>query len=200
MNVGEKLKALREYSGYSQIDVASKISNLETSSAISKWEYNERSPSIFQLAELSELYNVSNDYIISSSETYCKVGLLYLNDSSLYTYKDLRKPLRKSMGGLYYTTTSNKIRIWECFVIKYDESITSFGIESGDKIIIRQSEIDNTPLVYFYYKTEKKYYIRKLATYPDDSKWLIGEEFQKPLEFDEKTIKIIGVVVSVICD
>ena len=65
MALGEKLLNLRKKSGLSQEDVAEKLG--VTRQAISKWETGQTVPELIKAKLLSELYNVSYDYLISES-------------------------------------------------------------------------------------------------------------------------------------
>ncbi|UJF36031.1 helix-turn-helix domain-containing protein [Paenibacillus hexagrammi] len=66
MEIGDKLKKLRKEHNYSQNDLAEKLH--VTAQAISKWENNKSVPDIINLVQLSELYNVSLDYLIKSDK------------------------------------------------------------------------------------------------------------------------------------
>lgn len=199
MTIGEKIKALREYSGLKQSELASLIHNLETPSAISKWESNERAPSIYQLAELSKIFQVSADYIISEEEVFCKVQLLYIENKDAIPYKQLQRNLKKTLGDSCIVEISNTVPIWNCFVILYDETLDEFGIYKHDKIIIQRSDkYQTSQLLYFYNESDKKYYIRSLVDFEDGTKWLMAGNTVSPIEFNTKNIKIIGSVFSII--
>ena len=63
MNVGEKIKALRQQNGLSQEGLANKLS--VSRQAITKWETNRGLPDIENLKCLSKLFNVSLDYLVT---------------------------------------------------------------------------------------------------------------------------------------
>jgi len=65
MALGEKLISLRKKSGISQEEVAEKLG--VTRQTISKWETDQTVPDLIKAKLLSELYNVSYDYLISES-------------------------------------------------------------------------------------------------------------------------------------
>ena len=65
MNLSEKLKNAREKAGLSQKDVAEAL-NISRQS-VSKWETGKAYPDIDNLIILSELYNVSVDYLIKDN-------------------------------------------------------------------------------------------------------------------------------------
>ena len=64
MNLGEKLKSLREEKGYMQKDVAREL-NIAPNT-LSGYETNTRKPDSETLKNLSEYYNVSIDYLLGS--------------------------------------------------------------------------------------------------------------------------------------
>ena len=66
MNLSEKLKNAREKAELSQKDVAEALNNSRQS--VSKWETGKAYPDIDNLIILSELYNVSVDYLIKDNQ------------------------------------------------------------------------------------------------------------------------------------
>ena len=66
MTFGEKLKKLRNESGMTQDQLAEKI--FVTRTAISKWETNNGYPSIDSLKEISNLFGISIDELISDAD------------------------------------------------------------------------------------------------------------------------------------
>lgn len=65
MALGEKLIYLRKKSGLSQEDVAEKLG--VSRQTVSKWETDQTVPELIKAKLLSQLYNVSYDYLISRS-------------------------------------------------------------------------------------------------------------------------------------
>ncbi len=66
MTFGEKLKKLRTDNGLTQDELAEKI--YVTRTAISKWETDKGYPSIDSLKQLSNLFEISIDELISDSD------------------------------------------------------------------------------------------------------------------------------------
>lgn len=62
MTLGEKIQKLRKQKGLSQETLAEKVS--VTRQTISKWELNQSLPDLNFIAQLSEIFNVSADYLI----------------------------------------------------------------------------------------------------------------------------------------
>lgn len=63
MSLGEKLLNLRKCSGLSQEEVADKLG--VSRQTVSKWETDQTVPELIKAKMLSQLYNVSYDYLIS---------------------------------------------------------------------------------------------------------------------------------------
>ena len=64
MELGEKILELRKKMGLSQEDLAEKVS--VTRQTISKWELGETCPDIKQAKELSKIFKVSLDELVSN--------------------------------------------------------------------------------------------------------------------------------------
>lgn len=63
MSIGEKIKLLRQQNGLSQESLANKLN--VSRQAITKWETNRGMPDIENLKRISELFNVSLDYLVT---------------------------------------------------------------------------------------------------------------------------------------
>ncbi|WP_342513950.1 helix-turn-helix transcriptional regulator [Sporosarcina sp. FSL K6-1522] len=66
MELGDKLKKLRKENNYSQQNIAEML--YVTAQAVSKWENNKSVPDITNLVQISDIYNVSLDYLIKSDK------------------------------------------------------------------------------------------------------------------------------------
>ena len=64
MTLGEKIQALRKQQGMSQEQLAAKV--LVTRQAISKWELCESLPDVDNIVQLSEVFNVTTDYLLKN--------------------------------------------------------------------------------------------------------------------------------------
>lgn len=62
MTLGEKIQKLRKQRGLSQEALAEKVT--VTRQTISKWELNQSSPDLDFIVQLSDIFNVSSDYLI----------------------------------------------------------------------------------------------------------------------------------------
>ncbi|MEX8341051.1 helix-turn-helix domain-containing protein [Clostridioides difficile] len=61
MTLGEKIQKLRKQNGFSQEELAEKVT--VTRQTISKWELNQSEPDLDFIAQLSNIFNVSADIL-----------------------------------------------------------------------------------------------------------------------------------------
>ncbi|MBU5483777.1 helix-turn-helix domain-containing protein [Clostridium sp. MSJ-11] len=66
MELSERLQQLRKLANYSQEQLAEML--CISRQAISKWESGQSNPDINNIIKLSEIYNVSTDYILIGKE------------------------------------------------------------------------------------------------------------------------------------
>ncbi|MFE5430883.1 helix-turn-helix domain-containing protein [Peribacillus simplex] len=83
MELGHKLKSLRKKHGYSQHQLADQLN--VTPQAISKWENDKSVPDIMNLVQLSEVYDVSLDYLIKADKDLQRK--LSINKAQLNVFK-----------------------------------------------------------------------------------------------------------------
>lgn len=84
MNFGEKLFKLRKEKGMSQENLAEQIGT--TRQAISKWENNQGFPEVEKLLQLSNVFEVSVDYLLKDDKIInCS------NEKGYYVSKELAK-------------------------------------------------------------------------------------------------------------
>ena len=67
MTLGEKIQKLRKQRGLSQEALAEKVT--VTRQTISKWELGQSTPDLDFIAQLSDIFNVSSDYLIKDEMT-----------------------------------------------------------------------------------------------------------------------------------
>ena len=67
MAIGEKIQKLRKQRGLSQEALAEKVT--VTRQTISKWELGQSTPDLDFIAQLSDIFNVSSDYLIKDEMT-----------------------------------------------------------------------------------------------------------------------------------
>lgn len=88
MDIAERLQALRKKAGYSQEQVAEMLGL--SRQAISKWESGQGKPEIDNIVKLTEIYNVSADYILLGTEKEVSV--------SVPVKKELSQEYKKAIG------------------------------------------------------------------------------------------------------
>lgn len=81
MTLGEKIQKLRKQRGLSQEALAEKVT--VTRQTISKWELGQSTPDLDFIAQLSDIFNVSSDYLIKD-EMIEPDELLYKNKKRSY--------------------------------------------------------------------------------------------------------------------
>ncbi|MCL2217238.1 MAG: helix-turn-helix domain-containing protein [Defluviitaleaceae bacterium] len=64
MTLGERIQILRKQRGMSQEQLAAKI--LVTRQAVSKWELGESLPDVNNIVQISELFNVTTDFLLKN--------------------------------------------------------------------------------------------------------------------------------------
>lgn len=74
MTVDEKLVSLRKEKGLTQLKVAEELGI--SRQAISRWESGTAVPSIENLRNLSELYDVSIDYLLDNRQERCSAEVI----------------------------------------------------------------------------------------------------------------------------
>lgn len=72
MLTGEKLYNLRKREGWSQGELADKL-NISRQS-VSKWELNESLPDAENIVKISNLFNVSTDYLLKANEKLIQIS------------------------------------------------------------------------------------------------------------------------------
>ena len=68
MTFGERLSVLRKKNGFSQEQLAERLSL--TRQTISKWELDQSTPDISYILKLSNLFSVSTDYLIKGTDAF----------------------------------------------------------------------------------------------------------------------------------
>lgn len=66
LNVADRIRYLREKNEMTQTDLAKKLGI--SRSAVNFWEMSLSSPSINNVIEMSRIFNVTTDYILSTSD------------------------------------------------------------------------------------------------------------------------------------
>ncbi len=67
MNIADRIQYLRKQKGYSQEELADKVG--VSRQAVSKWESEQSTPDLEKVIVMSELFEVTTDYILKGIET-----------------------------------------------------------------------------------------------------------------------------------
>lgn len=145
MSLGERLLYLRKKAGLSQEDVAEKLN--VSRQTVSKWETNQTVPELIKAKLLSQLYNVSYDYLISESHIGGDVtSIEMIVDEIDWTSAWSKKyPILASYQGIEGINTYCE-KISEL----YDTSKNEFNFNDVDTVLILKD------ILYQKYKSEKK--------------------------------------------
>lgn len=144
MALGDKLISLRKKSGLSQEEVAEKLG--VSRQTISKWETNQTVPELIKAKLLSQLYNVSYDYLISGSDISGDVtSIEMIVDEIDWTSAWSKKyPILASQGMQGINSYSEKISNL------YDEFKKEFDFNDQDTALVLKD------ILYQKYKMSKK--------------------------------------------
>ena len=66
LNVADRIRYLRDKSGMTQTDLAKKLGI--SRSAVNSWEMSLSMPSLANIVEMSQIFHVDVDYILSTSD------------------------------------------------------------------------------------------------------------------------------------
>jgi transcriptional regulator with XRE-family HTH domain len=145
MSLGEKLLDLRKKAGFSQEEVADKLG--VSRQTVSKWETEQTIPELIKAKLLSQLYNVSYDYLISGSLIGGDVtSIEMIVDEIDWTSAWSKKyPILASYQGMEgidsYSDKISKL---------YDTFKNEFGFNDSDTVLVLKD------ILYQKYKTAKK--------------------------------------------
>ena len=145
MSLGERLLDLRKKAGLSQEDVAEKL-NISRQT-ISRWETNQTLPELTKAKLLSQLYNVSYDFLISVSHisgdvTSIEMIVDEIDWTSAWSKKYLILSTYQGIKGInpYYEKISEL----------YDTFKNEFNFNDVDTVLFLKD------ILYQKYKIEKK--------------------------------------------
>nr|WP_042274563.1 helix-turn-helix transcriptional regulator [[Clostridium] dakarense] len=145
MSLGERLLDLRKKSGLSQEEVAEKLN--VSRQTVSKWETDQTVPELTKAKLLSQLYNVSYDYLVSENPiggdlTSIEMIVDEIDWTSAWSKK---YPILASYQGINGINTYCE-KISEL----YDTFKDEFDLNDTDAVLILKD------ILYKKYKMEKK--------------------------------------------
>lgn len=109
MNMADRIQYLRKTKGLSQEELANKVG--VSRQAVSKWESGQGTPDIEKIITMSELFEVTTDYILKGVEPVNMVNKETIN--SLYIGFAV---IFGTIAGIW-SFTANRFRIEECCFI-----------------------------------------------------------------------------------
>jgi len=109
MTLGEKLQKLRKGKGLSQEALAEKLN--VTRQTISKWELGQSTPDLSFLAQLSDFFHVSSDYLIKDELT--EPDELPYRKRQFHLTEKLKRTI------LAVISAASLIAIWVCLICDY---------------------------------------------------------------------------------
>ena len=120
MNIADRIQYLRKQKGYSQEELAERMG--VSRQAVSKWESEQSTPDVEKIIAMSELFEVTTDYILKGIEPVSTTNrktmkTLYLGFVLLFT----------SIAGIW-SFTANRFRIDECFMITLAGGAVGLGM------------------------------------------------------------------------
>jgi transcriptional regulator with XRE-family HTH domain len=145
MSLGENLLKLRKKSGFSQEEVAEKLG--VSRQTVSKWETDQTVPELIKAKLLSQLYNVSYDYLISE----VPIGGDVTNVELIVDEIDWTSAWSKKYPILkYYQDTKGIDAYKEKISELYDTFKGEFGFDDEDTVLVLKD------ILYQKYKSIRK--------------------------------------------
>ena len=120
MNVADRIQNLRKTKGISQEQLADAIG--VSRQAVSKWESEQSTPDLEKIIAMSELFEVTTDYILKGVEPASitnrkTIEILYLGFVLTFA----------TIAGIW-SFTANRFRVDECFMIVLAGGAVGFGV------------------------------------------------------------------------
>ena len=109
MNMADRIQYLRKTKGFSQEELADQVG--VSRQAVSKWESEQSTPDIERIIIMSELFEVTTDYILKGIEP-----VQMTNRKTIYSLYLGFAVLFATIAGIW-SFTANRFRIDECYVI-----------------------------------------------------------------------------------
>ncbi len=109
MNMADRIQYLRKTKGFSQEELADKVG--VSRQAVSKWESEQSTPDIEKIIIMSELFEVTTDYILKGIEP-----VNMTNRKTIYSLYVGFAVISAIIAGMW-SFTANRFRIDECWII-----------------------------------------------------------------------------------
>ena len=131
MNMAERIQYLRKAKGFSQEELADKAG--VSRQAVSKWETGQSTPDIEKIIIMSELFEVTTDYILKGIEP-----VNMTNRKTIYSLYSGFAVLFATIAGIW-SFTANRFRIDECFFIMAAGAVIGCAIALIIQVISNQN-------------------------------------------------------------
>ena len=120
MNIADRIQYLRKQKGYSQEELADKVG--VSRQAVSKWESEQSTPDLEKIIVMSDLFEVTTDYILKGIEPVSTANrktnkTLYLGFILIFA----------TVAGIW-SFTANRFQLYECFMIVLAGGVVGVGI------------------------------------------------------------------------
>lgn len=127
MNMSDRIQYLRKQKGYSQEELADKVG--VSRQAVSKWESEQSMPDLEKVIIMSELFEVTTDYILKGAEPVSAtnrklIKTLYLSFFLVFA----------TIAGIW-SFTANRFRVDECYMIILAGGAVGLGIAQIIQVI-----------------------------------------------------------------
>lgn len=116
--IADNLTALRKANGFTQLELAEKLNYSDKS--ISKWEHGEAIPAVEVLMEMSRLFDVSLDYLVSEhteqDEKITHAARTTLNNKIIISLLSMLCVWVLAIVVYLYVHTLYGLNLWICYV------------------------------------------------------------------------------------
>ncbi len=131
MNMADRIQSLRKSKGFSQEELADKVG--VSRQAVSKWESEQSTPDIEKIIIMSELFEVTTDYILKGTEL-----VNMTSRKTVYSLYSGFAVLFATIAGIW-SFTANRFRIDECFFIMAAGAVIGCAIALIIQVISNQN-------------------------------------------------------------
>lgn len=120
MNMADRIQYLRKAKGLSQEELADKVG--VSRQAVSKWESEQSTPDLEKIITMSELFEVTTDYILKGIEP-----VTITNKKTVYSLYLGFAVIIATIAGIW-SFTANRFRTDECIFIILAGAVIGLGI------------------------------------------------------------------------
>lgn len=128
MNMADRIQYLRKSKGLSQEELADKMG--VSRQAVSKWESEQSTPDLEKIIMISELFEVTTDYILKGIESAAMT-----NKKTIYSLYLALTIIFATIAGVW-SFTANRFRIDECFFIVIAGAVVGLCISLVIKVVL----------------------------------------------------------------